>query len=285
MNSTTMIDNEFSGHLYVKSDVYSFGVVLLELLTGLRVLDMHRPNGAHNLIEWARPFLPDKRKLNKIMDPRLENHFSSKATFQAAKLILQCLEYDPKNRPSMEEVLETLQQVNAIKMKPKGSKAGRDLLQQGLHWQIQSGRNVKFWEDCWIPSIHGFKITSPRPVDCSVKYVADVIDPSLKSWKLGSLVDNISVDEVEAIQAIPIAAVERDDSLVPAAFLGHAKINCDATYYHGSLLASIVAVFRDSSSKLIDGNVRMMAASSASQVEAFAVYMTCPWSMHAILGL
>ncbi|CAL5416246.1 unnamed protein product [Camellia sinensis] len=124
MNSTTMINNEFSGHLYVKSDVYGFGVVLLELLTGLRVLDMNRPKGEHNLIEWARPFLPDKRKLNKIMDPGLQNRYPLKAAFQAAELILQCLESDPKSRPSMEEVLETLQQVNAIKMKPKGSKAG-----------------------------------------------------------------------------------------------------------------------------------------------------------------
>ncbi|GMP81887.1 hypothetical protein CsSME_00036437 [Camellia sinensis var. sinensis] len=123
MNLTTMIDNEFSGDLYVKSNVYSFGVVLLELLTGLRALDMNQPNGEHNLIEWARPFLPDKRKLNKIMDPRLENHYPSKAAFQVAELILQCLESYPKNRPSMEEVLETLQQVNAIKIKPKGSKA------------------------------------------------------------------------------------------------------------------------------------------------------------------
>ncbi|GMP81888.1 hypothetical protein CsSME_00036438 [Camellia sinensis var. sinensis] len=124
MNSTTMIDHEFPGHLYVKSDVYGFGVVLLELLTGLRVFDMNRPKGKHYLIEWARPVLPDKRKLSKIMDPGLENHYPSKAAFQAAELIFQCLESEPKNRPSMEEDLETLQQVNAIKIKPKGSKVG-----------------------------------------------------------------------------------------------------------------------------------------------------------------
>ncbi|CAL5416242.1 unnamed protein product [Camellia sinensis] len=92
--------------------------------TGLRVLDMNRPKGKHYLIEWARPVLPDKRKLSKIMDPGLENHYPSKAAFQAAELIFQCLESEPKNRPSMEEDLETLQQVNAIKIKPKGSKVG-----------------------------------------------------------------------------------------------------------------------------------------------------------------
>ncbi|XP_028085629.1 probable serine/threonine-protein kinase PIX13 isoform X2 [Camellia sinensis] len=107
------------------STIGTYGYVAPEYFaTGLRVIDMNRSNNAHNLIEWARPFLPDKRKLNKIMDPRLENHYPSKAAFQAAKLILQCPESNPKNQPSMKEVLEALQQVNAIKMKPKGSKAG-----------------------------------------------------------------------------------------------------------------------------------------------------------------
>uniref|UniRef100_A0A5B7C0P8 non-specific serine/threonine protein kinase n=1 Tax=Davidia involucrata TaxID=16924 RepID=A0A5B7C0P8_DAVIN len=112
-----------TGHLYVKSDVYGFGVVLLEILSGLRVLDLNRPTGEHDLVNWAKPFLPDKRKLKKIMDPNLENQFPSKAAFQAAQLILRCLEPDPKNRPSMEEVLQSLEQINAIKMKLKESKA------------------------------------------------------------------------------------------------------------------------------------------------------------------
>ncbi|XP_028082958.1 probable serine/threonine-protein kinase PIX13 [Camellia sinensis] len=113
-----------TGHLYVRSDVYGFGVVLLEILTGLRVLDMERPTGKHNLVEWARPSLPDKRKLKKIMDPKLSDHYPLQAAFQTAQLILKCLESDPKNRPSMEQVLESLTQINAIKMKAKESRGG-----------------------------------------------------------------------------------------------------------------------------------------------------------------
>ncbi|KAI3797064.1 hypothetical protein L1987_39754 [Smallanthus sonchifolius] len=111
-----------TGHLYVRSDVYGFGVVLLEMITGLRVLDTNRPSSEHNLVDWARSSLADKRKLRKIIDPRLENDYPSKGTVKAAELILSCLESDPKNRPSMEEVLVRLQEISAIKTKPRETK-------------------------------------------------------------------------------------------------------------------------------------------------------------------
>ncbi|KAE8010733.1 hypothetical protein FH972_007074 [Carpinus fangiana] len=109
-----------TGHLYVKSDVYGFGVVLLELLTGLRALDSRRPNGQQALVEWRKPCLSSKRKLKTIMDTRMEGQYSSKAALQAAQLTLKCLAFDPKSRPSMKEVVEVLEGIEA--MKPKESK-------------------------------------------------------------------------------------------------------------------------------------------------------------------
>ncbi|WCJ44714.1 Protein kinase superfamily protein [Euphorbia peplus] len=100
-----------TGHLYVKSDVYGFGVVLLEMLTGRRALDTNMPTGEHILVDWATPFLSDKRKLKKIMDPKFEEDYPIKGTILAAEIILNCLESDPKDRPSMEEVLDTLQKI------------------------------------------------------------------------------------------------------------------------------------------------------------------------------
>ncbi|OIT32590.1 PREDICTED: probable serine/threonine-protein kinase NAK [Nicotiana attenuata] len=120
-----------SGHLYVNSDVYGFGVVLLEIITGLRVLDLTRPTGQHDLVDWAKPLLPDKRKLRKMMDSKLQGRYPINAAFQIAQLILQCLESDPKTRPSMEQVLECLEQCTAMKM----NKA----MHSNEHWQRQSG--------------------------------------------------------------------------------------------------------------------------------------------------
>ncbi|KAK3006177.1 hypothetical protein RJ639_015713, partial [Escallonia herrerae] len=112
-----------TGHLYLKSDVFGFGVVLLEIITGMRVVDLNRPNGQHNLVDWARPSLPDKRKLKKIMDPELGKEYPLRAAAQAAELILNCLESDPKNRPGAEELVEALEQISAIKKNPKGCNA------------------------------------------------------------------------------------------------------------------------------------------------------------------
>lgn len=111
-----------TGHLYVRSDVYGFGVVLLEMLTGIRALDTNRPSGEQNLVEWAKPSLSDKKKLKKIMDPRLIEKYPMKGALQVAQLILTCLESDPKIRPSMEIVLEELEKINAIKEKVKETK-------------------------------------------------------------------------------------------------------------------------------------------------------------------
>ncbi|KAL3619806.1 putative serine/threonine-protein kinase pix13 [Castilleja foliolosa] len=120
-----------TGHLYVKSDVYGFGVVLLEILMGLKVMDLNRPSAQANLVDWAKPSLPDQRKLRKLMDPRLEGEYPMKAAFGIAQLILTCLEPDPKNRPDMEEVLATLEDISAIQMKAHERKA--QMKQQHQH--------------------------------------------------------------------------------------------------------------------------------------------------------
>lgn len=104
-----------SGHLTSRSDVYSFGVVLLEMLTGRRSMDKNRPNGEHNLVEWARPHLGERRKFYKLIDPRLEGHFSIKGAQKAAQLAAHCLSRDPKARPLMSEVVEALKPLPNLK--------------------------------------------------------------------------------------------------------------------------------------------------------------------------
>lgn len=108
-----------TGHLYVKSDVYGFGVVLLELMTGLRAMDSKRTGPQHNLVDWAKPLLPNRKKIKTLMDARIEGQYSSKAAMLFAQLVLHCLEQEPRKRPDMKQVVEILEQINAMKVKLK----------------------------------------------------------------------------------------------------------------------------------------------------------------------
>ncbi|TMW91031.1 probable serine/threonine-protein kinase PIX13 [Solanum lycopersicum] len=129
-----------TGHLYVKSDVYGFGVVVLELLTGLRALDTKRPNRQEKLVDWVKPMLSNKRKLKSIMDARMEGQYSSKAATLAAQITLKCLEVDPKNRPSMKEVMNVLEQIEAMKENPKESKSKSEHSSSHRHRQSPRSR-------------------------------------------------------------------------------------------------------------------------------------------------
>ncbi|XP_068660520.1 serine/threonine-protein kinase RIPK-like [Aristolochia californica] len=103
-----------TGHLTAKSDVYSFGVVLLEILTGRRSMDKTRPSREQNLVDWARSSLNDPRKLTRIIDPKLEGQYSPKGIQKAAQLAYQCLRHNPKSRPLMSAVVETLESLLTV---------------------------------------------------------------------------------------------------------------------------------------------------------------------------
>ncbi|KAJ6372761.1 hypothetical protein OIU76_027144 [Salix suchowensis] len=99
------------GKLYIKSDVYSFGVVLVEMLTGLRVIDTSRPPQQQNLLNWIKPKLSERRQLKHIMDPRLEGKYPPRLASRMALVSALCLGDDPQFRPSMKEVSDKLERI------------------------------------------------------------------------------------------------------------------------------------------------------------------------------
>ncbi|KDP30626.1 hypothetical protein JCGZ_16191 [Jatropha curcas] len=98
-----------TGHLTPRSDVYSFGVVLVELLTGRKSLDKLRPAREQNLADWALPLLKEKKKLLNIVDPRLEGDYPIKGVHKAAMLAYHCLNRNPKARPLMRDIVDSLE--------------------------------------------------------------------------------------------------------------------------------------------------------------------------------
>lgn len=98
-----------TGHLSPRSDVYSFGVVLLELLTGRKSLDKSRRAREQNLTDWAIPLMKEKKKLLDIVDPRLEGDYPIKGVQKAAMLAYHCLNRNPKARPLMRDIVDSLE--------------------------------------------------------------------------------------------------------------------------------------------------------------------------------
>ncbi|CAA0176034.1 unnamed protein product [Arabidopsis thaliana] len=103
-----------TGHLTTKSDVYSFGVVLLELLSGRRAVDKNRPSGERNLVEWAKPYLVNKRKIFRVIDNRLQDQYSMEEACKVATLSLRCLTTEIKLRPNMSEVVSHLEHIQSL---------------------------------------------------------------------------------------------------------------------------------------------------------------------------
>lgn len=111
------------GHLTTKSDIYSFGVVILEMLSGRRAIDKNRPSGEHILVDWAKPYLSNKRRILHVLDTRIEGQYSLGEAFKAATIALQCLSTDAKFRPTMDEVVLALEDLQNSRGNESSSRA------------------------------------------------------------------------------------------------------------------------------------------------------------------
>ncbi|KAK6143338.1 hypothetical protein DH2020_023686 [Rehmannia glutinosa] len=51
------------------------------------------------------------RMLKAVMDSRLQGRYPSRSALQIAQLALNCLQHEPRNRPSMQEIVDTLEKL------------------------------------------------------------------------------------------------------------------------------------------------------------------------------
>ncbi|KAI9122897.1 hypothetical protein K1719_005786 [Acacia pycnantha] len=106
-----------TGFLTVKSDVYGFGIVVVEILTGkaIHYIRNHLLQGK-SLMDWLKSNLLSKGKMINTMDSRLGGRYPPKLALQVAQLALKCVQMEHKFRPSMREVVETLEKVEAAQL-------------------------------------------------------------------------------------------------------------------------------------------------------------------------
>ncbi|XP_039016233.1 protein MALE DISCOVERER 2-like [Hibiscus syriacus] len=89
-----------------ETNVYSFGLLLLEIISGKFVYTKEQGH----IEEWAAQYLNDKQSLIKLVDPTLQS-FKTEELEVTCEVIQECIQSDPKRRPTMEDVSTKLREV------------------------------------------------------------------------------------------------------------------------------------------------------------------------------
>lgn len=96
-------------------------------------MDKSRAQNEQNLVDWARPYLTSSRRMGYIMDPRFGGQYSIKGAREMGILAQQCVSLNPKDRPKMPAIIETLENIQNL----------RDMAVSNGQWPIspKSSRN------------------------------------------------------------------------------------------------------------------------------------------------
>ncbi|KAI8566833.1 hypothetical protein RHMOL_Rhmol02G0073200 [Rhododendron molle] len=142
-----------TGQVTRKSDVYAFGVVLLEVLCGRPPLDDRLEEEQISLISWAKMHI-ERGKLDRIIDPSLNGEMITPRSLKYfAKLANNCLQPKPKERPTMSEVVESLE-IALVSHERKGRSPGTTakpfqgikLVPKGMNRWRRAGKDNGFCE-------------------------------------------------------------------------------------------------------------------------------------------
>ncbi|XP_057433004.1 protein MALE DISCOVERER 2 isoform X2 [Lotus japonicus] len=108
---TTGGDSKKSDHSRVdlETNVYNFGVLLLEIISGK--LPYSEEQG--NLVNWAADYLNDKRSISYLIDPSLKS-FKDNELDVICEVIRDCIQPDPRLRPTMREIASKLRGVLGV---------------------------------------------------------------------------------------------------------------------------------------------------------------------------
>nr|XP_043638110.1 wall-associated receptor kinase 2-like [Erigeron canadensis] len=104
----------YTGKLNEKSDVYSFGAVLVELLTGTKIHSLEISLNVYIGTAAYLSSLLERNSLFKVLDKQLKSEEYAEVVKGVAKLAINCLDLEGRNRPTMKEVKTELEQLRCV---------------------------------------------------------------------------------------------------------------------------------------------------------------------------
>lgn len=93
----------------MESVVYKFGIILVELISGRRPFS--EDDGL--LVLYASSYLTGQRPLRDMVDPTLES-FRDEDVIALCEVIQPCINPDPRERPTMTEIVRRLRQITTM---------------------------------------------------------------------------------------------------------------------------------------------------------------------------
>uniref|UniRef100_A0A6N2N7L4 Protein kinase domain-containing protein n=1 Tax=Salix viminalis TaxID=40686 RepID=A0A6N2N7L4_SALVM len=100
-----------NGLVSTKLDVYAFGVLTMEIITGKEVAALYREEN-RNLSDVLDGVLSEEDgqedRLKQLIDPSLNENYPSGLALLVVRLIGRCLNKNPGDRPTMDEILQSL---------------------------------------------------------------------------------------------------------------------------------------------------------------------------------
>ncbi|KAF3649760.1 putative LRR receptor-like serine/threonine-protein kinase [Capsicum annuum] len=98
-----------TGQSSEKTDVFGFGILLLELITGMRALELGKTvNQKGAVLEWVKKMQQEKN-VEALIDRELGSNYDRIDVGEMLQVAILCTQYLPAHRPKMSEVVRMLE--------------------------------------------------------------------------------------------------------------------------------------------------------------------------------
>ncbi|XP_050211971.1 uncharacterized protein LOC126662130 [Mercurialis annua] len=91
---------------------------------------------------------------------------------------------------------------------------GRELLIQGLRWQINDGSTLNYFKEPWIPGNYPFLPKARTTQQQTTGVISDLINQTTRNWKTSMILEIFAQDDARTILALPLSYWPHPDKLI-----------------------------------------------------------------------